>query len=319
MRLPTDQDLGPAWLGVLACRLVRWDTPIQLELNKVSVRQLFSRGVAAEALAASLEVLAGSALSPNLTFALRDWDSDHRAVRLWKGTVLAVEEDRRHLIEHSEHFAQAVIHRFAPGVWLVREPLLADWSKELERKGLPPLPAVTQPAAEGDWGRPWSFIGWTLDPPSVGPGPAWPDPSAPSPPADRSGRIETLLARLSALGLPPEEHEEWRARILRRTVLTEDQLSHPLGRGERVEARGLDYGGKLRLVELALAAAGDLLEIGYRDDDGKTALRLVRPVRLEKQGGEALLVAEDWEGRKPFTAWVSRLSQVRKIKGSLLT
>ncbi len=319
MRLPTDQDIGSAWLGALACRLVRWDVPIQLELDKSAARRLFSKGVQAQALVASLEALAGAPLSANLKFALRDWEADHRSMRLWKGTVLAVDEDRRHLVEHTEHFPRAVVHQFGPGVWLVREDLLAAWSRELEQKGLPALPAMTVVEGEGEWGRPWSFSGWSLEEVPQGPGPVWPDPSAPPVPSDKTGRLEALLARLEAHNFPEDEKEEWRARILRRVVLTEDQLDHPLGRGERVEARGLDYGGKLRLAELAVSSPTDLLEVSYRDELGKSGTKLVRPLRLDKQGGEAMLIAEDLETRKPFQAWVSRLSQVRKIKGSLLT
>jgi len=318
LRLPSDQDLGSAWLGALACRLVRWDTPILFELDKAAVRRLLSKGVEASALTDSLESLAGAPLSSNLQFSLRDWEADHRSMRLWKGTILAVDEDRRHLVEHTDHFAHAVVHRFAPGIWLVREDLLAAWSKELEQKGLPPLPAVTSVDGDGEWGRPWSFTGWTLEP-LTGQPPVWPDPAAPPTSNDLSGRVEALLKHLASLPLNAEEREEWRSRILRRVVLTPDQLSHPLGRGERSEAKGLDYGGKLRLAELAVASASDLLEVGYRNEDGRPDSRLVRPVRLEKQGGEALLVAEDLETRKPFQIMVSRLSQVRKIKGSLLT
>jgi len=211
-----------------------------------------------------------------------------------------------------------VVHRFAPGVWLVREDLLVAWSKELEQKGLPPLPAVTSVDGDGEWGRPWSFTGWTLEP-HTGKTPAWPDPSAPPTSNDRSGRVEALLQHLASLSLAAEEKEEWRARILRRVVLTPEQLTHPLSRGERSEAKGLDYGGKLRLAELAVASATDLLEVGFRNEDGRPDSRLVRPVRLDKHGGEALLMAEDLETRKPFQMMVSRLSQVRKIKGSLLT
>lgn len=319
LRLPTDQDLGVAWLGALASRLVRWDTPILFELEKASVRRLLSKGVEAEALADSLEALAGAPLSANLKFSLDDWEADHRSMRLWKGTVLAVDEDRRHLVEHTDHFAHAVVHRFAPGVWLVREDLLAPWSRELEQKGLPPLPAVTVVEGEGEWGRPWSFTQWALEPTPEGPGPTWPAPLAPTTAPVRPPQIEALLTKLDSLGFPPEEKEEWKARILRRTVLTEDQLTHPLGRGERFEAKGLDYGGKLRLVELAVASPTDLLEIGYRDEEGRSASKLVRPRRIEKQTGEALLFAEDFETRQPFQARVSGLSQVRKIKGSLLT
>ncbi len=319
LRLPTDQDLGTAWLAALACRLVRWDTPILFELDKTCTRRLFSHGVEVQALTESLEALAGAPLSSNLVFSLKDWDSDHRSMRLWKGTVLAVEEERRHLIEHTEHFAHAVVHRFGPGVWLVREDLLAAWSKELQQKGLPPLPEVTSVDSEGEWGRPWSFTSWTLESAPETTAPQWPDPTAPRPVSGPNGRLEALLKKLESLPYPEEEKEEWKARILRRVVLSEDQLGHPLSRGERFEAKGLDYGGKLRLAELAVASPTDLLEVVYRNEEGRFATSLVRPRRLEKQGGEAILFAEDLETHQSFQALVSRLSQVRKIKGSLLT
>jgi hypothetical protein len=314
LRLPPDQDLGQSWRGALACRLVRWDTPLLFELDRAAVKRLLARGVDAEDIRVSFETLSGAPLAPNLAFSLKDWGAEHRSLQLWKGTVLTVDNDRRHLIEHTEHFARAVIHSLAPGVWLVREDLLGPWSRELEQKGLPPLPEIT---VDKDWGRPWTFAQWTLDetPASV---PVWPEPAEPRH-SSRSDLVASLLQRLDELGFAPDEKEEWRARILRRTVLTPDQLTHPLGRGERFEAKGLDYGGKLRLAELAVASPADLLEVAYRGGDGETAVKLVRPTRLEKQDGEALLLAEEFESRRPFQAWISRLSQVRKIKGSLIT
>jgi hypothetical protein len=272
--------------------------------------------VRASDLEASLQSLAGAPLSSNLKFALKDWEAEHRSLRLWKGMVLCVGEDRRHLVEHTEHFAQAVVHEFAPGVWLVREDLLEMWSRELEQKGLPPLPALMNIDGDRSWGRPWSFSQWALVP-AAGPALVWPAPAAPA--SMVSDRIEALLKTLEASQFPEDEKEEWRARILRRVVLTPDQLEHPLGRGERLEARGLDYTGKVRLAELAVASTSDLLEVSYRDEEGAPGTKLVRPVRLDRQAGEALLIAEDLETRKPFQAWISRLSQVRKIKGSLLS
>lgn len=314
LRLPPDQDLGTAWQGALACRLVRWDTPLLFELDKTAVKRLLAHGVSIDAIAGSLQTFSKGQLSSNLDFALKDWESEHRSLRLWRGTVLTVDEDRRHLIEHTEHFTKAVLNTLAPGVWLVRDDLLDAWSRELEQKGLPPLPEVT---VDKDWGRPWSFSQWKLETAPVS-NRSWPAPVAPRV-TSRPELIDALLKRLEELDFAPDEREEWRARILRRTVLTADQLTHPLSRGERFEAKGLDYGGKLRLAELAVASPADLLEVSYRGTDGQPAVKLIRPVRLEKQDGEALLHAEELESHRPFQAWISRLSQVRKIKGSLLT
>ncbi len=315
LRLSPEKDLGTAWPGALACRLVRWDTPVLFELDKAAVKRLLAHGVEIESIRGSLESLAGGQLASNLAFALKDWGAEHRSLRLWRGTVLSVDEDRRHLIEHTEHFGRAVLHELGAGIWLVRDDLLDAWSRELEQKGLPPLPEIT---SDKEWGRPWTFSHWQLASPPDAPPRAWQTPVAPRV-TSRPTLIDDLLNRLEELRFAPDEKEEWRARILRRTVLTPTQLQHPLGRGERSEAKGLDYGGKLRLAELAVASPADLLEVAYRGGDGETAVKLVRPVRLERQDGETLLHAEEFESRRPFQAWISRLSQVRKIKGSLLT
>jgi hypothetical protein len=161
LRLPPDADLGRAWRGALACRLVRWDLPLLFELDKAAAKRLLAHGVDADDARQSLETLSGVPLPPNLAFSLRDWGAEHRSMRLWRGTVLTVDADRLHLIEHTEHFAKAVLHALAPGVWLVRDDLLEAWSRELEQKGLPALPEIT---ADKDWGRPWTFAGWSLEP-----------------------------------------------------------------------------------------------------------------------------------------------------------
>lgn len=316
--LPTDYPAASTWRGLLACRLVRWDTPIRLELDREAFRRFLSRGGTAKEVQHDWETLAGSALPANLAFALRDWEAEHRSIRLWRGTVLAVEEDRRHLIEHSEMFAQAVLHTLAPGVWLVREDLLSEWSKDLQKRGLPGLPEISDTQADGDWGRPWTFAGWTLDAPRLSP-PELPQVSvSPSENLD-SDLLPRLLKSLEQRDFSDDEREEWRARILRRVVLTASQLDNPLGKGERLEARGIDLGGKIRLAEMAVMSGSDLLEIGYRDENGRSTERLVRPLRLDKQAGEVKLVAADLETGQPFQAWISRLTLVRKIRGSLLS
>jgi len=320
LRLPCDVDFAKAWPAALASRLVRWDRTILWELSKLPVKRAMARGVTAKDLETALEGLTGVALTQNLRISLQEWEKEFQSLRLWKGLVLTVGEDRRHLIEHTDGFAKAILHQFVPGVWLVREDLLAEWSRELEQKGLPSLPEPLTGGSEADWGRPWTFAGWHQEA-TADPGPL--PPLAEAPPfeprsTDLPEMVRALLKKLESLPLGVDEKEEWKARILRRIVLEEAQLKHPLSRGERFEAKGLDFAGKIRLAEQALGTPTDLLEVSYRADDGTSASALLRPVRLEKSGPETILHAERVDTNLPFQAWISRLSQVKKIRGSLL-
>ena len=67
-----------------------------------------------------------------------------------------------------------------------------------------------------------------------------------------------------------------------RLVLTERQIAQSDPHPERLEAGGLDYLGKVRVVERALRASGDRLEVLYRLPGAEPVRALLRPVRLDK-------------------------------------
>jgi len=120
-----------------------------------------------------------------------------------------------------------------------------------------------------------------------------------------------------ALAMDVEKAKELADRIERRIILTERQLALADARPERNEAVGLDYMGKVRIVERALRSPGDRLEILFRLPGAEPVRALLRPVRLEKTEKGLVLEAEDLALGGPVRVPLGAASSVRRLRASL--
>lgn len=119
---------------------------------------------------------------------------------------------------------------------------------------------------------------------------------------------------------PPRGAAELRElsdRIERRLILTPRQLLRADVKPEHLEAAGLDYLGKVRIVERALRGPGNRLEILYRLSGAEPARVLARPVRLEKAEKGLILEAEDLGSGSPLRIPLGAMSSVRMMRASL--
>jgi hypothetical protein len=95
-----------------------------------------------------------------------------------------------------------------------------------------------------------------------------------------------------------------------------DQVSTANSRREKVEARGLDYLGKVKLIQQTVSSKSYHLEVVARDKKGAPLRYLVRPSRVDKTGKELLLVGNTIPDGEEIQLPVSKLSLVRKLRGT---
>jgi hypothetical protein len=128
--------------------------------------------------------------------------------------------------------------------------------------------------------------------------------------------LQELHAKLEAKAFTKEQKDELSARIDRRLILDECQLVAAAVRYEKLEARGLDYVGKVRLVEQALSQ-GALVELFWRGPKGEANRAIVRPLGLEKTGTELMLRGEYYPEGEVFNLHIGKISLVRRLKRSI--
>ena len=99
-------------------------------------------------------------------------------------------------------------------------------------------------------------------------------------------------------------------------MLSAGQLVGAAVRYEKLEAKGLDYVGKVRVAEQAIAA-GALVELFWRGPKGEPVRALGSPLALDKSGGEVELIVDPAPRGEALRVPIGKISLLRRIKRSM--
>ncbi len=304
----------------------------RFELCRESAVRGFDGGLSPDMMLEILERLSGRQAAQNVRWSLAEWHKRYAAVAVYRGVVLTVSEDRRYLMEVPA--VAAVVSRvLAPGVYLLNAETEADAAAVLEKAG---LDIVALPKSEAFAEGPRDEARFSVFSPldrghespraSVrrGAGTKAPPPSVVEDGADAASseagaagaRLASLRSALDRKSLPKDQKDELGARLARRVILVESQLVGAAVRYEKLEAKGLDYVGKVRVAEQALAT-GSLVEIFWRGPRGDPNRVLGVPVSLDKSGGEVEFSVEPAPRGDRIAVAVGKISLIRRIKRSI--
>ena len=302
----------------------------RFEITRRSCASAFEQGETAQAIAALLKSRSAQPIPQNVLFSIDDWYRSYSSVSLYHGFVLRVDESRRVLFENNEHLSALILRTLAPGVYLLDAGTPAIIQEAFAAAGLEVPPAVSNvaPKREATQLPPLRLDGapGALVAPGV---PGVPNAAAetaaetgapahaPRATKERAeiNHRESLNAELDALALDPEVAEVLRSRIDRRIVLSPSQLDPESVRVEKIEARGMDFLGKVRIAEYAITS-GSLLEIAYDEKEGNRTM-LGRPVSTEKRTGDVLLKIITEPDHVLETVSIGKAILVKRIRGSI--
>jgi hypothetical protein len=248
-----------------------------------------------------------------VVFSLRTWEREYRRLALYEGVVLVADDEHQYLLDNSPLLSRHV-RKIAAGVYLLSPADRESWVAALRRAGVDHVPEVIAASPLQDQGD--AAPGLRLEEPLLGADLSVDiRPPRSARPGDGGDPRQDLLDELGRMGLAEEEAAEIRDRIRRGLVLIPAQLRTLAT--EKGEARGLDYLGKVRLIERAIER-GALVELLGRAQSGAPQRLLARPRRLEKSAAGLILAADSLPDGQLLRIAVSRLSRVRLVSRSLL-
>ena len=335
MTLTPRADLGRSLPAVAAAHLLRYDRYCEYEINRDAVVRAFRAGFSAGEITEALESLHGGPLPQNVAFSISTWRDEYERVELLDGIVLLVEESHAPLIAHSPGLGPFIRRRLGPGAFLLSREEEPQWRAALENAGVGAVPAVkvAGPAQTAELTAP-RFS----EPPAVAPEKGGLEGSGASEGGGSSGREgggssgaseggagppkhaaaeETLRDAAEEADLSEEQRREVERRIERKLIVVPEQISPALVPRETPEARGLDYVGKVRLIEQAISRGTDYLEIIERGAHGAPVRHFVRPQRVDKRSSTLLLHGETVGERREVEVRVDKISMVRVVRGIL--
>jgi hypothetical protein len=325
------------------CECRETGATVRFELTRESVVRGFNQGFTAEDMTGILERLSLGAPDQNLCWTVKEWENRYSAVSLFQGTVLTLSEDRRYLAE-TGMLSPLICRTLAPGVYLLAVSGKDEAVRILQKAGVDIIaqPPSVLPAEGGK-----TAIARSPYPPTGGFGVSGPGAAASfsttaevpagipaaMPAADSADREkvsgeqkERFLEALRKSGLPKADQDELAARIERRQIVSESQLTGGSARHEKLEARNLDYVGKTIVARQAIAS-GSLVEVLLPSADGEENRILGTPLALEKSGGETVLLLrplgrDGAGGEKPepeLKIPLGKIRLLRWIKQSIFT
>ncbi|GAB1482632.1 hypothetical protein MASR2M78_14480 [Treponema sp.] len=303
---------------------------IRFELSRDSAVRGFDYGMDVQFISSLLEEYSQRTCAQNIRWSLNDWNARYSSVALHQGIVLVVSDERRYLIE-AESVAALISRVLAPGVYLLNVNENSDAVQALEKAGvdivaIPPGPSLqaslsfagpAQFPALGDRDGGIESSGqeqddedrYELSAPAS-------ENSTLTKPLSIKKRLEELRSALVAKGLPKDQKDELTARISRRVVLNESQLVGAAVRYEKLEAKGLDYVGKVRVAEQAISS-GSLVELFWSGPKGESERAIGAPVSLEKSSGQVELLVDTAPNGERIRLAVGKISLLRRIKRSM--
>ena len=304
-------------LPLAGCMEVRdIQTAGQFSITRRSCSTAFDQGETAKTVLSLLKANSAQALPGNLVFSIEDWYRNYASVSLYHGYVLRVDEGRRAMFEKSEFLAPLIRNILAPGVYLLGVGSMEEFQDAVGKAGLDFMPSVGMTPVRHEFSR--------LPPLRIGGGAS---ALAQDAPVDRresrdsgsqrswSRLADDLRSRLAELKLPQDLNEALLLRIDRRIILNPSQLDPESVRIEKVEAKGMDFLGKVRIAEHALAS-GSLLEIKMEEKDDAQVF-LGRPLSTEKKRGDVAISLAIEPSGELVTLSLSRAALVRRIRASI--
>jgi len=288
--------------------LVRHDRIGQYHLDQESYGRGRSLGESGSSLQESLALAGAGALPQNIAFSLDHWDRQLNSVRLLEGLILKISEEKIPLFEKNPLLAPHIREILAPGIYFLDPADRSQWESALLRMGITALPSVEKPGGGETVKTPPNIPGS----PEVAPLPLHQNP----PPPPRSGGFEPLLALVEDMPLNHDEKEELSDRVRKRVILFPEQLRGDTVPREIREARGVDYQGKIRLIQEALSTGQEYLEVSWFTPEDEVVSRNLIPRHLVKEEEELILTGPLIEepGGKDFQIRVRKISRVRRRK-----
>jgi hypothetical protein len=290
---------------------------VRFELTRDSVVRAFDRGIAAAGIIDLLKRLSAGRISDTVVWTINEWEKRYSEVSLRRGLILTLSGDRQYLAR-TENLSGLIKETLAPGVYLVSDNpqevthALAAAGVDIVAKS---ESREKRPSGQNPFLPPLSLFGNTRRatrekiPPVI----------SANPPAV-SGLAEKFRAILEQMPLSKSEKSELAARIDRRLVLCESQLTGASVRFEKLEARFLDYAGKLGIAKQAIAQKIPV-EVHWPGEE-KTGSRVFGiPQSLEKEGNETFIVIScdefSHEGANVLRIPLGKISLLRRIKKSI--
>ena len=287
------------------------DTVAVFEITRQSVLKAFDSEMTKDQISAILKKYSHYEIPQNLLVSLDEWSDSYNSAALYKGYVLKICPENSIVIE--KKLSSYIIEILSPGIFLMNFSSDDQAKNCIERLGLDfvgnvksakkTAPALGFPEIDFD-SKILDFCSEPL---------AAEKSMISSSKKEVSKILEDFKNQLENISASAEQKEGLEERIERRVVLSSDQLRPESVKFELIEASGMNFTGKLRVLESAVQNE-DLVEL----EMSTTKEILIGVPRTVVKNQILFLVCKNPETNsvEEYEVSIALISKVKKIRSS---
>lgn len=296
--------------------IARCSTVTEFEITKKSISRAFDENRTPEELYKILSLYSAYDIPQSLKINIDDWYNSYSSALLYKGYVLSVNEKTARIVENNPKIMQYFQKKLSDGIYLLNIPLDESPERFIKRSGLEFMGTVRSAKTEET----------ALHFPVLRDGKNFlsektsEKPEKNEPPLNADEIKRKFYQKLDGLKLTEQQRECLSSRIERNIIVTEEQLRADTVRLEFLEMDGMNYAGKLRLIEKAIDS-GNAIEITVSADNDSSRLLVYvgKPLMLSKHTNDAMVRMQLEPDKEVRFFSVSKANKVKIIKTSVFS
>ena len=284
----------------------------EFEITRQSVSEGFDNELTPETLFERLEKYSYYPVPQNLKINITEWYNSYSSAKLYYGYILKVTENNISLAENNPNIKKYIKEKLADGIYLLNLPAGTEISAFIEESSLDFMGNVRTSVSKSEYsGFPILRSGHIILTDSGRGNTEIKKTSI----AEADKILKALKASLKNLDMDKAIKESLDHRISNRLILSEAQLKNASIRTEILEADGMDFSGKVHLIEAAVKEE-DLMEIRMPDADGSGGFFTIlgKPLSISKQPGEAVMRFQIEPTKNIENLLVSRITHLRRLR-----
>lgn len=300
---------------ILFMNIKNCSTVSEFEITKNSISRAFNKNYSSPKITQLLEEFSLYKIPQSLAMNIEEWQNTYSSTMLFSGFVLKVNEKNEILVENNPKLKEHIFLKLAPGIFLLDSQVQDDAIALLKSSGiefigniktaLPPRQITEMPLLRSGKND-FEFS------------PAQNQEQLIKMRHEANEKKDSFMKKLAQMNLSDQQKECLKLRIDRNIILTEEQLRPETVRLEILEADGINYSGKIHLIENAISK-GDLIEISFPTElkSSKTEVFLGKPILLSKQTNDTILKLQLEQTQEIKFFSISKISHVKIIRTSV--
>ncbi len=288
----------------------RFDTVSTYEITRNSCMRSFDMGYTPEKIWTCLNKILLHSLPQVLKDSIDEWYKIYNSATIYRGYVLQVSQEKQILVENNSEISKHIKKVLAPGIFLLDYETEEETQASIEKSNLDFI-GQTKTTRSETASLPFGRITKMPEKMQI-------KPAGLIKETEREKHFTVMREKLRQLDLPKEKEEGLLERIQQKIILIPEQLNSDSVRFEKKEATGMDFAGKIHIIEYAIQT-NNLIEMTYDDLQSENGRHIYvgTPISLEKRTGDRIVklrLEPDME-LKDFSVGQARI--VRRLRGSI--